>query len=298
MEAQEKIQTQTWRYFEEWKVKMLWKKDVLFCDLNPVTYAISESKEKLKRYIKDYLGKDVFAKGQTRKRLRVVVSEHSNHLIKKGKGIDPVLQENKAVNIDIASKKINGIVIRPGETFSFWRTVGKITKRKGYKDGRIISANKLTPGLGGGLCNLANTIHLLVIHSPLTVTEFHTHSDALAPDEGARVPMSAGTSVCYNYIDFRFKNTTNYPFQLCVWCEDGELKGELRSSVQFPWTYEIDEQDHHFAKEDDKYFRISKIYKVTKDRETGELVDKTLIRDNHSEVMFDYDLIPNELIRE
>ena len=57
MEAQETIQTQTWRYFEEWKVKMLWKKDVLFCDLNPVTYAISESKEKLKRYIKDYLGR-------------------------------------------------------------------------------------------------------------------------------------------------------------------------------------------------------------------------------------------------
>ncbi|WP_197021099.1 VanW family protein [Ruminococcus sp. FC2018] len=276
---------------------MLWKKDVLFCDISPTTYAISEAKEKAKRYIKDFTGKDVFARGTTKKRLRNIVSTHSNHLIKKGKGIDPVLQENKAVNIDIACKKINGIVIRPGETFSFWRTVGKITRKKGYKDGRIISANKLTPGLGGGLCNLGNTIHLLVLHSPMEVTEFHTHSDALAPDEGERIPMSSGTSVCYNYVDFRFKNTTDQPVQLCVWCQDGELRGELRSRSQFPWTYEIVEEDHHFVKEDDKYFRVSKIYKLTKDRETGRVIDKKLVRDNHSEVMFDYDQIPRELIR-
>lgn len=274
------------------------KKQVLFCDICPATYAISETKEKLKRNVSDYVGSEKFAVGKTDRRLKNIVSTHSNHLIKKGKGIDPVLQQNKAVNIDLACKKINGIIIRPGETFSFWRTVGKITKKAGYKDGRIISANKLQPGLGGGLCNLGNTIHLLVIHSPLKVTEFHTHSDALAPDEGKRVPMSSGTSVCYNYIDFRFKNTTNQPVQLCVWCEDGELKGELRSARPFLYSYEIVEEDHHFAKEGDKYFRISKIYKLTKDKKTGEVIYKNLIRDNHSEVMFDYDQIPKELIRQ
>ena len=45
------------------------------------------------------------------------------------------------------------------------------------------------------------------------------------------------------------------------------------------------------------FYRISKIYKVTKDKATGKVVDKVLVRDNHSEVMFDYDLIPKELIR-
>ena len=158
---------------------------------------------------------EIFARSKRRRRLPVQVSSYQSHLIKKGKGVDPVLQQNKAVNIKIAGRKINGIIIRPGETFSFWRTVGSITKKKGYKDGRIISANKLQPGLGGGLCNLGNTIHLLVIHSPLQVTEFHTHSDALAPDEGKRVPMSSGTSVCYNYIDFRFKNTSADNVYIC-----------------------------------------------------------------------------------
>ena len=119
------------------------------------------------------------------------------------------LQENKAVNLSLAAPKVNTVLIRPGETFSFWLTVGKTTKSKGYKDGRVIINNRLTPGIGGGLCNLSNTIHRLVLHSPLEVTEFHSHSDALAPDEGKRVPFSSGTSVSYNYIDYRFKNNTD-----------------------------------------------------------------------------------------
>ena len=57
----------------------------------------------------------------------------------------------------------------------------------------------------GGLCNLANTLNLLVMHSPLKVTELHTHSDALSPDHGTRVPFGTGTSVSYNYVDYRFK---------------------------------------------------------------------------------------------
>ena len=59
-----------------------------------------------------------------------IISAHSSNIIRKGKGIDPVLQENKAVNLKLASSKINGIIIRPGETFSFWKTVGKATRKK------------------------------------------------------------------------------------------------------------------------------------------------------------------------
>lgn len=64
--------------------------------------------------------------------------------------------------------------------------------------------------LGANKSNIASImVHYLVEHSPLEVTEFHTHSDALAPDHGERVPLSSGTSVSYNYIDFCFKNTTS-----------------------------------------------------------------------------------------
>lgn len=276
---------------------MLWNKDKLFCDINPTCYAISVQKEIVKRHIKNLLNHEKFAKTIQQKKLPNVVASYSSGLIKRGKGIDITLQENKAVNIGIACGKINGILIRPGETFSFFGTIGKMTRRKGYKEGRVLERNRLKPGLGGGLCNLGNTLHRVVLHSPLDVTEFHSHSDALAPDEGKRVPFSSGTSVSYNYIDYRFKNNTDQVFQMLVWCENERLYAELRSEKEIPWHYELVEEDHHFAKEKDKYYRISKIYSKTTNRQTGELLKKELVLDNHSEVMYDYSLIPKEQIR-
>ena len=276
---------------------MFWKRDKLFCEINPACYAISLKKEIIKRHIKDFLSKEKFAKTIKKEKLPNVVSERHSNMIKRAPGVDLTQQLNKAVNIDLAGSKINGIIIHPGEVFSFWRTVGKTSKRKGYKEGRIIERNKLIAGMGGGLCNLGNTIHLLVLHSPLKVTEFHKHSDALAPDEGKRVPFSAGTSVCYNHIDYRFKNTTDQDIQLLIWCEGETLYADLRSEKPFPYSYELIEEDHHFKKEGDKFYRNSKIYRNVSDRATNKIIKKELILDNHSEVMFDYDLIPKELIR-
>ena len=276
---------------------MLWNKNKLFCEINPTCYAISLQKEIFKRHIKNLLSNENFAKTIQEEKMPNVVTSRSSNLIKKGKGIDIRLQENKATNIMLACKKINGIVIHPGEVFSFWKTLGNTTKRKGYKEGRVIRGNKIEPGVGGGLCNLGNTIHWLVLHSPLEVTEFHKHSDALAPDEGKRVPFSSGTSVCYNSLDYRFKNNTDQDVQILVWCEDGKLHGELRSEKEFPWRYELVEENHHFKKEGDKYYRNSKIYREIMDKKTDNVINKELILDNHSEVMYDYTLIPKEQIR-
>lgn len=276
---------------------MLFNKNKHFCEINPTCYAISEQKEICKRHIKNFLSNEKFSKTIQKEKMPNVVTSKSSNLIKKGKGIDPILQENKAVNIELACNKINGMVIHPGEVFSFWNTVGKTTKKKGYREGRVITGDRIEAGLGGGLCNLGNTIHWLVLHSPLDVTEFHNHSDALAPDEGKRVPFSSGTSVCYNSLDYRFKNNTNQDIQILVWCEDGKLHGELRSKEEFPWTYKLVEENHCFKKEGEKYYRNSKIYRETSDRLTGSVIEKKLVLDNHSEVMYDYDLIPKEQIK-
>ena len=268
-----------------------------FCDINPTTYAISLQKEILKRHLKDLTGKDVFAKIHDSSPLPCLLSSHDSNLIKRAPGIDLTLQVNKARNIDLACQQLNGLIIHPGETFSFWRTVGNTTKRKGYLDGRVIEGGVLRPGIGGGLCNLANTIHLLVLHSPLTITEVHYHSDALAPDQGPHKPFATGTSVSYNHIDYRFRNDTDQDMQLLLWCQDERLYGELRAQKSIPVRYELIEEGHHFHLEGDKYYRISKIYRETIDKESGKVLEKTLFRDNHSEVMYDPSLIPQELIQ-
>lgn len=266
-------------------------------DRYPILYNVATKKETVKRYVKDAKQRQKFAVTKQNKTLPHVVHQETSYLIKKGKGIDPVLQKNKADNIALAASKMDHIVIQPGEYFSFWKLVGKITKKAGYKDGRVIVNNEVVAGMGGGLCNLANTLHLLVVHSPLEITELHTHSDALAPEQGERRPFQNGTSVSYNYVDYRFKNVTDQQIQVCFHVEGETLYAELRSERAFPWKYRLVEENHRFVQENGKYYRKSKIYKVTENRETGEEQNKELLLDNRSEVMYDYDLIPQSLIR-
>lgn len=97
----------------------------MFCDISPTCYKIALQKEIIKRHIKNFLRHERYADTRQSEPLPCLVADCSSHLIKRGKGIDPVLQENKAVNIKLANARMNGILIRPGETFSFWHLVGK-----------------------------------------------------------------------------------------------------------------------------------------------------------------------------
>lgn len=275
------------------------KKKKLFCEISPLTYAISLQKEILKRHVKNLLGKESYASRREKGRLPVVVFSTGGNMIKRGPGIDERLQQNKADNIRLACSKIDGLVLEPGETFSFWRQVGKTSKRNGFSEGRVLVNGRLVAGVGGGLCNLANTLNLLALHSPLTITEMHHHSDALAPDpDNKHVPYSAGTSVNYNFIDLRFRNDTDRPIQICTWCEGDNLNAALCTTQEFPYSYCLTEEDHHFHQEaDGRFFRNSLIYRETIDRATGQIVSRELNWKNHSEVMFDYALIPKDQIR-
>ncbi|MBP3228315.1 MAG: VanW family protein [Bacteroidaceae bacterium] len=274
------------------------KKKRLFCEISPTTYAISLFKERLKRHAKNLLGHERYAKEIQTSPLPVLVATGGGDMIKRGPGINPIHQQGKADNIRLAASRIDGLIIHPGETFSFWQRVGKTSRRNGFREGRVIVNGRLVAGTGGGLCNLAHTLNLLVQQSPLTVTELHHHSDALAPDaDGVRVPYSAGTSVNYNHIDYRFRNDTAQAFQPRVWCEGDTLRAELRTTAPLPHRYRIAEENHHFHRsESGDFYRISQIYRETLDAQTHAVTHRRLIRDNRSRVMFDPSLIPPHLI--
>ena len=269
----------------------------LFCEINPTCYEISVRKEIIKRNIKDFFSSDKIARQKVYEAFPYIIKSHTSILLRKLNGVDMKLQENKVTNIGLACKKINGIVIKPGETFSYWKTLGRPSKKLGYKEGLTISSGKLKSGTGGGLCQMANMIHYLVLNSPLEVTELHHHSDALFPDDRRRVPFGTGTSVFFNKFDYRFRNNMEQCVQILVWIENGELCGELRCEKEIPYRYKLVEENHHYQKEGDDYYRISQIYKVTILKENNEEIKRELILNNHSKVMYDYNLIPKDEIR-
>lgn len=271
----------------------------LFCEYGPLAYKISLFKEARKKDLKDLIQGKKFAKKRQMENFEYIWKGDTKVLLRKLHGVDMNLQKNKVVNLKLASKKIDGIIVNPGEEFSFWNLVGNATEKKGYVEGLVISNSKMKKGIGGGLCQMANMIHWLVLHTPLTVTELHHHSDALFPDEKRRVPFGTGTSISYKALDYRFKNTTPYPIQIRVWLDDKFLYGEIRSNVELKEKYKIVEEDNYYAKDvDGKFYRNSKVYRIIMDKETHEEKKKELILNNHSQVMYDYDLIPKEQIRE
>ena len=263
------------------------KKRKLFCEYGPIAYKISLKKEAIKKDLKDLKAEKKFAKKKNKENLQYIWKGDTKVLLRKLEGVDMQLQINK-----------DGLIVKPGEEFSFWNLVGNATKSKGYKEGLVISNSKMKTGVGGGLCQMANMIHWLVLHTPLTVTELHHHSDALFPDVKRRVPFGTGTSISYKALDYRFKNTTKYPIQIRVWLDETFLYGEIRCDVPLNKKYKIIEEDNHYAKDEEGiFYRNSKVYRIIIDKETNKEEKKELILNNHSKVMYDYSLIPENEIR-
>ena len=260
----------------------------LFCDISPFTYRLSMEKEIMKRHLRDVFNGVHFAKERTRDSLPVVVYRHNSLIRRRLGNVDMQLQENKAVNLALAVKHIDGLLIRPEETFSVWKLIGRTTESKGYKEGLTITHGKPAKGIGGGMCQLSNLIHWMVLHSELTITEHH-HHDALDlfPDHGRQIPFGTGTSISYNYIDYRVKNNTENTYQLRLHVDEEYLCGELRAVEPLPHTFHIHAEGEYFSREDGVIYRNGKVYRDTIDRSTGECLESQLIRTNHARVMYE-----------
>jgi len=270
----------------------------LFCELNPVTYKISVTKGILKRRLKWYINRHKYASIYETQKLPIKIYEHKSLIRRKLGNVNMELQDNKAINLGLAAPKINGITIRPNETFSFWRLVGKCTRLKGYKEGLVIKSGNINQGIGGGMCQFTNLIHWMILHSPLTIKEHYHHNKIdMFPDYGRQIPFGTGTSIMYNYLDYQFVNNTDQTFQLITYITDEYLCGEIRCNKELEYSYHIKEENSCFVKEIDGYYRNNEIYRKKVDKKTGNQVNKTLIIMNHSKVLYEEDYIQDDMIR-
>lgn len=125
---------------------------------------------------------------------------------------------SRAVNIALASSRINGLVIQPGESFSFNQAILPRTTANGYVKANVIVNKKYVLGIGGGICQVSSTLYAAMLTAGLPATERHPHS----LDVGY-IPVGMDATISGNALDLRFTNIFDKPIQIQAAADQGTL---------------------------------------------------------------------------
>ncbi len=191
-----------------------------------------------------------------------LIREHRSILERSLAGVDPQLQRNKVTNLRLAAARIDGIVLHPGQTLSFWRLVGRATAEGGYTEGLVLRDGEAASGVGGGLCQISNMLHWLVLHTDLVVAERHRHSFDPFPDSERRVPFGTGATLLERIYDLKVTNPTEADHQFRLRLTATHLVGQVRRATQPTVRYEVVERDHRFVREGAEVYRDNRIVRV------------------------------------
>jgi vancomycin resistance protein VanW len=228
----------------------------------------------------------IFAKEKKYSPLLFLQSDHKTPLLRQLKDVDMWYQHNKIINLKIAVKKLDKIVIHPGEVFSYWVLIGKPTSRKGYIDGMVLNNGGFGAGIGGGLCQLSNLIFWMTLHTPLTVIERHRHGYDVFPDSNRTQPFGSGATCFYPHGDLMIRNDTPYDFQLLVNVGEEYLEGEWRSNNPAEFKYKIVERNHEMKGEFwGGYSRHNELYKQILDLD-GIFIREDFVVSNSAIMMY------------
>ncbi len=174
---------------------------------------------------------------------------------------------NRTTNLILASNKINGTVLMPGETFSYNKVVGARTIAAGYKEAPIYIEGRVEDGLGGGICQITSTLYNAVIYANLEVTQRTNHQ--FVP---SYVTASRDATVVYGALDFQFKNNRNYPIKLVCSVSEGIANFQIFGMRQED-DVEVEISSYETGRTSTAIY--SEAYKILK--RDGQIVDTQLL---------------------
>ena len=197
---------------------------------------------------------------------------------------------NRSTNIRLASEKIDGTVVLPGEVFSYNATVGQRTAAAGFKEAAVYSGGEVTTGIGGGICQVSSTIYNSALLSNLEIVERFNHGF-----NPGYVPAGRDATVSWGGPDFKFKNTRTYPIRIsCSGTggtitvkimglkEENEPEVEIQSWITSYIPYKtIERNDANLAQGETKILENgssgcrSVCYRIVK--QNGKEISKTLL---------------------
>lgn len=209
-------------------------------------------------YLKMKLSKTNWAKNISAEKLPFEICKFDSIMVNQKSGYDIRYQLNKVHNLKLAADKMNGILIKPNETFSFWAAIKDADKKIPYKDGLDLTDGKVRGTYGGGLCHLSNLLFLLFLHTPLEIAERHPHTiEAFpSPDESDDSPCGTDATVHEGWLDLKVYNGTDSVFQIVIEFDDerGTITGKILSDKEQEYRYELFNKEKHYRQKNGKIF--------------------------------------------
>jgi len=133
---------------------------------------------------------------------------------------------NRLGNIILASEAINGVILEPGEEFSFNRIVGRRTSERGYRSAPAFMGGLTVQAIGGGICQVSSTIYSAIKDTDIKVLERYAHGRPVA-----YLPRGRDATVSWGSLDFRFENNTDHPLRVDVWVDERTLTAQVYGTI-------------------------------------------------------------------
>lgn len=174
--------------------------------------------------------------------------------------------ENRNNNLRRACESMNGLILQPGEVFSYNDTLGPRTKENGYLRAGAYSGWELVQAYGGGICQGSTTIYGAALYADLEIVHRKNHGYAVN-----YVDYGLDATVNWGGPDFQFRNSTHFPIKIAAEVSDGYVKVTILGT---------EERDYYVEMESEAGWGAGVIYarsyKCKYDRETGELISREL----------------------
>jgi vancomycin resistance protein YoaR len=132
-------------------------------------------------------------------------------LLSEGVSYFPGSSANRMTNVRVGANRYNGVLLKPGQVFSFGELLGKVGPEQGYKEGRVILEGRTESQYGGGLCQVSSTAFRAALLAGLPILERYNHSFAVDYYTQPYGVPGVDATIYYPSVDFKFRNdTANY----------------------------------------------------------------------------------------
>lgn len=125
-------------------------------------------------------------------------------------------KNDRAYNIFLAGKALDGVTVRPGEVLSFNNITGPRTKERGYRKAPVFVGNDVVDDYGGGVCQLSTTLYVALLGAGFEVVERHNHGMPVS-----YVPLGFDATVVFDLLDLKMKNAGTWPCVIKVEVNQG-----------------------------------------------------------------------------